>query len=225
MCLSIRYGPVARDGSISPIESVIEHLNQPISSNSAINGGSHTDAPPSVNISRSEPRPLAATNAVIASAARAANLPVQLRAQNPNANYPDQRPSLAVAAPSSLAQSQPQALSHVVVAINLSGRWIGSFGAVDGAADVPQWFIFKQNSANLTGTGGADSTEQYPIIHGLVAGNSVRFELKKRKNRFLYDLRFEDKALRGTLSIRNTSELRTTKVRLEREPAVYATTP
>jgi hypothetical protein len=99
---------------------------------------------------------------------------------------------------------------------NLSGWWTGSFRAVVGDADLLQWFVFKQDSAKLTGTGGPDSKKQYPIIHGLVAADSVKFELNNRKKTFLYDLRIEDKELRGTVSIYGLNQTRVTKVWLER---------
>jgi hypothetical protein len=81
-----------------------------------------------------------------------------------------------------------QTFVHADVVANLPARWTGSFRAVGGGVDVPQWFILKQDSAKLTGTGGPGFTEQYPIIHGLVAGDSVKFELNNRRKTFLYDL-------------------------------------
>ena len=81
---------------------------------------------------------------------------------------------------------------------------------------MPRWFIFRQDGAELRGAGGQDSTERYPIIHGLVAGESLKFELNNRRKTFLYYLRFEDKELRGTLFIESANEMRTTKVWLER---------
>ncbi len=209
------YHPAARNGRISPIESVIERLNQPISPDSA--DGVRSDAT----------EPASADNAVLSPgtipAASAASQPAQPGEQNPNASYSEHGSSLAVAVPSSLApgaqllvQSQLGTIRSVTRSTNLSGRWTASLRAVGGNADIPQGFIFWQDSAKLTGTGGPDSTEQYPIIHGLVAGDSVRFELNNGRRRFLYDLKVEDKELRGTLSIRSANELRTAKVWLER---------
>lgn len=235
MSRPIPYRPAVQNGTMSSIESVIERLNRPISPNSADNGHADPPEPPSANLSRSEARPLTGKRAPLPSGTRsavsAANQPAPSHEQNPNASSSNQGSSVAVAASSSLAQGQPgtmrnatpsaappnmQTFVHADVVANLPARWTRSFRAVGGGGDVPQWFILKQDSAKLTGTGGPDSTEQYPIIHGLVAGDSVKFELNNRRKTFLYDLRFEGKELRGTLSIKSANEMRDTKVRLER---------
>jgi hypothetical protein len=46
----------------------------------------------------------------------------------------------------------------------------------------------KQDGAKLTGIGGTISTEQYPVLHGVVAGDSVKFDVNDRKTKLLYDL-------------------------------------
>jgi hypothetical protein len=108
------------------------------------------------------------------------------------------------------AQSPPGAVG------NFSGRWTSSLQALSGVADIPQEFVFIQDSKTLTGTARVDSAQQYPMIHGLVAGDSVKFEVNNGPKIFLYDLRVEDEKLRGTLVIRNGNEMRTAKVWLER---------
>lgn len=230
----IPYRPAAQNGIVSPIESVIERLNQPISPNSAEDRRSDAPEPASANTSRPETRPLSRTREGLSSgtkvAASAANQPGRSSEPKPSARYANQGLSVAVATPSSSAQSQSesvrkvarnatssnvQALSPATAAVHTSEQWIGSFRAVGRDTDVPQWFILKQDGVNLTGTGGPNSTEQYPIIHGVVAGGSVTFELHEGKRRYFYDLRFEDKDLRGILSIRSTDGMRSTEVRLE----------
>lgn len=231
----IPYHPATQSGPISPIESVIERLNQPLSPNSAENMRSDAAEPASGNTSRSEAPVSARANAGLSSgaksAASAASQPNQWSEPKAIARYSEQGPSVAVARPSSSAQSQSQsirtvaghatssnmqALSPASVAVNLSERWIGSFRIVGGDTDVPRSFILKRDGETLTGTGGPNSTEQFPISHGVVAGSSVTFELNHGSRRFLYDLRFEDKDLRGILSIRSVDGMRSTKVRLER---------
>jgi hypothetical protein len=97
---------------------------------------------------------------------------------------------------------------------DLSGEWALKSSAE--APGVPRWFAFRQYGAELRGTGGPGSAEQYPILNGVVAGDSVKFELKSRGSRFLCELRFQDKALQGTLSIRSAKGTQVNAVRLER---------
>jgi hypothetical protein len=230
----VPYRPAAQSGPMSPIESVIERLNQSISPDSAESAGPNTPEPTSAETGRSEARPLSRTNAIPSygakSAASAASQPPQPDELNPNTSRPDHGPSPTVAVSSPLAQGQPatiqdgtqgaipsnvQASIHAAVVANLSGKWwAASFRALPADAAAPQWFILKQDGAKLTGTGGLPSSEQCPILHGFVDGDSVMFELNNRGTTLLYDLRFEDKELRGTLSIKSGNERRTTEVRL-----------
>lgn len=98
-------------------------------------------------------------------------------------------------------------------ATDLSGEWALKSSA---ASTMPHWFVFSQYGAELRGTGGPGSTEQYPLLNGVVAGDSVKFELKARGNRFLCELRFQGKALQGTLSTDSTNRTQVNTVRLER---------
>jgi hypothetical protein len=113
--------------------------------------------------------------------------------QNPKANKPDR-----------------------VLIPDFTGRWSASLLAVGGETDIPRWFNFRQDRARLTGTGGPDSSKQFPITGGLVAGDSIKFKLDDGRRTFLYDLKIEGNGLRGTVSIRSADEMRTAEVWLER---------
>jgi hypothetical protein len=249
---SIRYRPAALDGPISPIESVLQRVNRPISPdsvgispNSANGVRSNTPETASADPGRRDARSVAKPNAAFStgtkSAASAASPPARSGEQKPIAIYSDQGSSYAVAVPSSspapkgqpFAQSQPERTRSLTqsanpsntqdpapaaVSTNVSGRWTVSLRVAGKDVDLPQWFIFKQESAELTGTGGPDSTKQYRIVHGLVAGDSVKFELNNGRKRFLYDLKVEEKELRGILSIKSANEIRNAEVWLERAP-------
>jgi hypothetical protein len=197
----VLYRSAALNGHRSPIESVIEHLNQPTSPDSADNG--YSDAP-----AGSLPK-ATGVNAVTAKSAASPLGPPAGAAQLGS----------DVEAVASSNNASPSTLAPALVAINLSGRWNllspGSSGIAAGEADLPRWFHFAQDSTRFTGTAGTDSTEQYPILHGFVDGGSVSFELQNKQRTFRYDLRLEGKALRGTLSIRSASGTSSTNVWLQ----------
>jgi len=191
----------AWNGHRSPIESVIEHLNQPTSPESADNG--YSDAP-----AGSSPKATAVHSATA----------------NPAASPSTQ--SAGPAEPGPIAEvvgssnnAPPNTLAPAVIAVNLSGRWNllspGSSGTAAGEADLPRWFHFAQDSTRLTGTAGTDSTERSPILHGFVDGGSVSFEVQNKQSTFRYDLRLEGKVLRGTLSVRSASGTSSTNVWLQ----------
>ena len=226
------YFSEPQHGPISPIQSVIERLNQPISPDSVDNnGGSYAPTQASSDTRQSEASPSSAAVLSSGTSLRAATkiTPAsRTQEQNPDAGKPNL--ALPLLSSSSLAQGQSEPIreaepsatssyasprSSTAAASNLSGRWSLSFGAAEEGANAPEWFIFKQDSGELTGIGGLNSTQRYPIIHGLVADNSVSFELDIGKRRFLYNLRLEDEMLRGTLSVSGTNEMRSTSVWLK----------
>lgn len=212
-------------GPMSPIESVIQRVNEPISPDSVDGVPSSVPGANSIGSGGTKTQPISATNASTqqAAAISAANLPDQSAKQNTNASYTDNRSSRAVEVPEatrnaalSATLSNQQKQIPAAEAVNFSGMWTGSFRAAGGSTDVPQLFILTQEGTKLTGTGGPNSSEQYAIIRGSVASNSVKFEMNSGQNRLLYGLQIAGTKLQGTLSIRSANGRRNAKVWLER---------
>jgi len=108
-------------------------------------------------------------------------------------------------------------LTVVAMAADLTGKWSGKFKVDGGDHDVPQLFILKQQGKMLTGSGGPNAGEQYPIENGRIDGNEVRFELTTGEWRFAYDLqRTEQDGLKGDLKLQSVGDSRTAKVSLAR---------
>lgn len=101
-----------------------------------------------------------------------------------------------------------------VFAADLSGKWTGSFRAGGADHDVPQLFIFKQNGNELTGSGGPNESEQYPIEHGKVNGNRISFEITTGEWKFAYDLKATDKRMEGNIDLTSLNDKRSAKVSL-----------
>ena len=217
MVQPVPYHPVARNGRISPIEAVLEHLNQPMTTDLA--GIELSDA--SASTSADTGRSVSATGAAPQLAPSAQHIPDDhisaAAAAEPSSQPPVSQQAVPrhpegilvpARSPSPFNMQTPAAVA------NLSGEW--ALRSAGGDAGIPRWFIFRQDGAELRGAGGQDFTERYPIIHGVVAGESVKFELNNRRRTFLYDLRFEGKELRGTSSIKIANEIRSTTVWLKR---------
>lgn len=102
--------------------------------------------------------------------------------------------------------------------VDLSGKWSGSF-KVDGGDhhEVPQLFILKQQGHTLTGSGGPNAGEQYPIENGRIDRAAVQFQLTTGEWKFTYDLKsVEPDSLRGTIKLESADDSRTAKVSLAR---------
>ena len=92
----------------------------------------------------------------------------------------------------------------------------GSF-KVDGADHgVPQLLIFKQDGAKLTGSGGPDQNEQYPIENGKIDGERVGFEITTGEWKFTYHLNARDARMAGDLELTSVNDKRTAKVTLSK---------
>jgi len=100
---------------------------------------------------------------------------------------------------------------------DLTGKWSGTFKVDGGDHNVPQLFILKQQGKTLTGSGGPNSGEQYPIENGRVDGDKVRFEITTGEWKFTYDLRqAEPDGLKGDLRLESVGDRRTAQVSLAR---------
>jgi hypothetical protein len=98
----------------------------------------------------------------------------------------------------------------------VSGSWRGSFRVNGGDHDVPQLLILNEDGAKITGTGGPDATERYPISNGQVNGNHVTFELTTGDWKFFYDLRNSGQHLNGKLTLKSTNDSRSAEVSLKK---------
>lgn len=107
-------------------------------------------------------------------------------------------------------------LASAAWAADLSGQWTGAFHANGGDGDIPQLLILKQQGTAITGSGGPDAREQYPITKGTVAGDQVKFEVNTGKRDFVYDLKANGKKLRGSIAIKSAGDTHTADVWLER---------
>lgn len=102
-------------------------------------------------------------------------------------------------------------------ASDLTGKWSGTFKVDGGDHTVPQLFILKQQGKTLSGSGGPNASEQYPIENGRIDGDEARFELTTGEWKFTYDLKqTAPGALDGTLKLQSVNDSRNAKVSLTR---------
>ena len=100
---------------------------------------------------------------------------------------------------------------------DLTGKWSGTFKVEGGDHPIPQLFILKQNGNSLTGSGGPDAQEQYPIENGRIDGDHVKFEVTTGEWKFAYDLKqHEQDGLEGNLELKSINNSRTANVSLRK---------
>jgi hypothetical protein len=108
-------------------------------------------------------------------------------------------------------------LASSAMAGDLTGKWSGAFKVGGGDHNVPQLFILKQQGKSLTGSGGPNAVEQYPIENGRIDANEARFELTTGEWKFTYDLKQTGQdTLEGDLKLQSVGDSRNAKVSLAR---------
>ena len=107
-------------------------------------------------------------------------------------------------------------LVSTAVAADLSGKWSGTFRATGADHDIPQLFILKQDGSKLTGSGGPDESEQYPIENPHVDDDKVAFEITTGEWKFRYRLKISGPHLTGDLELTSADSRRTAKVALNK---------
>jgi hypothetical protein len=106
-------------------------------------------------------------------------------------------------------------LTLASMAVDVTGTWTGTFSVAGSDHKEPQLFILKQDGRKLTGSGGPDGVEQYPIANGKVDDDVVRFELTSGDWTFKYDLKRVGQELNGNLLLKSKeSDTRTARVTL-----------
>jgi len=104
-----------------------------------------------------------------------------------------------------------------VAASDMSGKCSGEFKVEGGEHSIPQFFILKQQDKTVTGTGGPDAGEQYPIENGRIQGGTLKFELTTGEWKFFYELKMASQdELRGDLKLESVNDRRSAKVVLSR---------
>lgn len=99
-------------------------------------------------------------------------------------------------------------------AANTTGRWSGQFRVEGGDHDIPQLILIKQEGNKITGSGGPNESEQYPIEKGSIDGDHVQFELTTGDWKFAYDLKIDDAKMMGKITLNSLNESRSAKVSL-----------
>lgn len=103
------------------------------------------------------------------------------------------------------------------LAADLTGKWSGSFKVEGGEHNIPQYFTLRRNGKSLSGSGGPDAGEQYPIENGRVEGDEATFQLTTGEWKFTYHLRpLGAEGLAGDLKLESVNDSRTAKVSLTR---------
>jgi hypothetical protein len=103
-------------------------------------------------------------------------------------------------------------------AADVTGRWSGTldFKNAGGATESgPAYMILKQEGNKVTGTGGANETEQYPIQNGMLEGDKLTFESVSGGNTMYFDLRVKGEQIDGDIKGSGGSQL-TAKISLKR---------
>lgn len=102
-----------------------------------------------------------------------------------------------------IAISAVVSLSLGAMAADVSGTWTGTFAVPGSDHKEPQFFTFKQDGKKLTGSGGPDAVEQYPIGNGIVEGDAVSFDLTTGDWTFVYRLKPAGEELNGELKLKS----------------------
>jgi hypothetical protein len=110
------------------------------------------------------------------------------------------------------------------LAADVSGTWTGTFSVPRSDHKEPQCFVLKQDGEKLTGSGGPDAVEQYPLLSGSIENDVVTFELTSGEWNFIYDLKAVGQEMTGTLHLKSKEgDTRTAEVVLKKTQVALGT--
>jgi hypothetical protein len=89
-------------------------------------------------------------------------------------------------------------------AADISGKWSGSFTMTGPGGESQQetaFVIFQQKGTELTGSGGPDETQQWPIQKGKVEGNRITFEVQSDGPLYKVDVMLVGDHIKGDVTV------------------------
>ena len=89
-------------------------------------------------------------------------------------------------------------------AADISGKWSGSFtvtGAGGESEEQTAFVIFQQKGTELTGSGGPDESQQWPILKGKVEGNRITFEVQSDGPLYKVDVMLVGDHIKGDVTV------------------------
>ena len=108
--------------------------------------------------------------------------------------------------------------SLYLAAADASGKWAGTMVANGEDQSRPVFLILKQDGQKLTGTGGPNEGQQFPMEKGRVEGDRLVFEVPAGAGVHHFDLKLSGDQASGEMRYtRPESEARTAKVTLKRQ--------
>ena len=102
------------------------------------------------------------------------------------------------------------------MAADVSGKWSGTF-TPDGQDPQPAFLILKQAGTSVTGSGGPDESQQWPISNGKVAGSRITGDVTGPDGTvYSVDLTLEGDHLKGELSFKREGQAAKAKMDVAR---------
>ena len=92
-------------------------------------------------------------------------------------------------------------LAITAFAADISGKWQGPFTPENGDGG-QAYLILKQTGGDITGSGGPDAAEQWPLSNGKIVGNKITGDVKD-PNGVLYKLNLvlDGEHLKGDVAV------------------------
>lgn len=102
------------------------------------------------------------------------------------------------------------------LAADVTGKWSGTF-TPDGGEPQPAYMILKQSGTTLSGSGGPDENQQWPIENGKVDGNKMTGSVKDPDgNIYTVDLVLDGDHLKGVVTMSHDGQAMKAKMDVAR---------
>ena len=103
---------------------------------------------------------------------------------------------------------------------DVSGKWTGTMtrtGPDAGGESSPATLILKQTGGEITGTGGPNEGEQFPLKKGTITGDKVTLEIEPRENQSIkLELVLAGEKMTGEITMSRDGQSRTGKLEVAR---------
>jgi len=109
------------------------------------------------------------------------------------------------------------AAAAIAMAADVTGKWAGTLTPGEGGDSQPACLVLTQNGTAITGTGGPDENQQFPIQTGKIDGDKIVLEIAPHEGAlYLMDLVLDGDHIKGDITAKRADETMNAKLDVAR---------
>jgi hypothetical protein len=105
----------------------------------------------------------------------------------------------------------------IAMAADATGKWSGTIALTEGGDSQPALLVLTQSGTAITGTGGPDENQQFPIQTGKIDGNKIVLDISPSEGALYHmELVLDGDDIKGDITAKRADQTMTAKLDVSR---------